>query len=452
MRYRIPSGVRAYIESTADWCSRELRNHLPALLEALNGGHGDIDHRLSAVAARTPLGQAFTEARDESSRWALPERIVFPPSAFPLRARFWRDGEGLSILLSDAEAWRSFAGLFCDDGAQRVPNPFLDRLLGGGYLESCGARKPRRHLKPGIYRLQHAAALIVGETSRILIDPVHFMDPGDPIRPDVIGDVDAIVLSHGHGDHVCPLTLAHYHRDTPVLLYDSMGGSMLCADLSGILIAAGFRDVREISPGETSQFGDVAVTARRFVGEQPWVTIPPPADRLRTHGLTWIFELNGQRIWFLVDSGFEYEATMIEEAGRVVEQFGQIDIIAANMREFPWYPGQIDGSGRYLFCFPRDELFEPGQWPHRRLITLGIDGVGRVAAIVGARCVLPHAHWFQPPGAPVLVDRREPETSILDRVRLAATADFETPAWCVGDAIMPLADGGQSVRRQAFAL
>lgn len=453
VRYGIRPGVRAYVESTADWCSLELRRHLPAIVETLKGTHGDPGFRLLAAAPATPLGQALRSAVEQSSGWALPEDLVFPPSTFPLRARFGRVGNALSVPLATAQEWRDFADLFDihGTGGHRSSSPALPRLLDRGFLEQCEDRAVSRQLGPGIYRLQHASALVVGEAARVLVDPVSFMGVDDPVRPGAIGQVDAIVLSHGHGDHVCPITLAHYHRDTPMLVYDGLGGSMLCADIAEVLVAAGFTDVRRMLPDEVARIGDVTVTAARFLGEQPWLSMPPPTKRLRTHGLTWLIELNGQKIWFLVDSGFEHGANMIDEAERIVGKHGRVDIVVANMREFYWHPGQIDGSGRYLFCFPRAELLEPATWPHRRLMTLGIDGVSKVATIVGAKCVLPHAHWFHPLGTAVLVDGRRQESSMLEQVRLSCATEVEVPPWQIGDALVPLKDGTRTLLRGAFA-
>jgi L-ascorbate metabolism protein UlaG (beta-lactamase superfamily) len=80
----------------------------------------------------------------------------------------------------------------------------------------------------------------------------------------VVDRVDAVLISHLHLDHVNPASLRMIPRETPMVV--PAGGGP-------ILWPYRFRDVREVQPGESLQFGPVTVTATpaRHSGRRyPW--------------------------------------------------------------------------------------------------------------------------------------------------------------------------------------
>ncbi|HWA60170.1 MAG TPA: MBL fold metallo-hydrolase [Caulobacteraceae bacterium] len=451
-RYRIAPGVQARTESTSDWCARHLREHLPRLVEAIRGGEARSAADLAGLFPGSVLGAAFAEAARSGSPWALPRDVVLPPSPFPLAAEFTGSGRQVRFGLKDPAAWAALAGLFLGPEAGRPPQAeaFARALVEAGHIEPADAPADRPRRAPGVYRLQHACALVVGAEAQLLVDPVHFIDGGDPIRPQDIGPVDAILLTHAHSDHVCPLSLAHYPRRTPILIYPSLGGSLLGVELDTILEAAGFTGVRVMECGQSVVFGDLTVTARRYFGEQPWLAHPPPDPRLRACGLTWIVEAGGRRFWFVADGGGEHGGSMLDEANEVRDTVGRIDLIAANLREFRWSPRQIDGSGRALLCYPTGLLFDPSAWPHDRLMTLGLRGAVELARRAGARFVAPYAHWFHAPGASVGLDDGRTEEQLLAEFDAIGQGAVEAAGWRIGDALTIGADGSLMLHRGAF--
>jgi len=110
----------------------------------------------------------------------------------------------------------------------------------------------------------HGTALIESAGRRLLTDPLLRRWAG-PLRryaplpgPDVTGNLDAILLSHLHIDHVDVGSLRLLDRRTPVIV-PAPGATTL-----GRL---GFSDVREVETGDLIRFGPVTVeaTAARHV-------------------------------------------------------------------------------------------------------------------------------------------------------------------------------------------
>ncbi len=119
----------------------------------------------------------------------------------------------------------------------------------------------------------HGTLLIESGGRRLLTDPLlrrwaaplrrYAPLPGPPVR----GDLDAILLSHLHIDHVDVGSLRLLDRRTPVLV-PSPGATTLSR--------LGFRDVREVGPGESFVFGEVIVEttpARHVVKRYPLVPV-----------------------------------------------------------------------------------------------------------------------------------------------------------------------------------
>jgi L-ascorbate metabolism protein UlaG (beta-lactamase superfamily) len=117
----------------------------------------------------------------------------------------------------------------------------------GGIVPSGTSRR--------ITYLGHSTTLIELGGVRVLTDPVlrgrvahlrRTAPAGDP------GEVDAVLISHGHHDHLDLPSLSRLPRDVPVVLPRGLGG---------LVHARGFRDVREVDEGEETAIGDVVVRA-----------------------------------------------------------------------------------------------------------------------------------------------------------------------------------------------
>jgi L-ascorbate metabolism protein UlaG (beta-lactamase superfamily) len=106
--------------------------------------------------------------------------------------------------------------------------------------------------------LGHATVLIELEGVRLLTDPVlrgrvaHLRRQVPPVDESVLGDLDAVLISHSHHDHLDLPSLRRLGSDTP-LIVPAGAGSWLGK--------RGFSNVTELGVGETAKVGAVTVTA-----------------------------------------------------------------------------------------------------------------------------------------------------------------------------------------------
>src|SRR5450759_2240729 len=104
----------------------------------------------------------------------------------------------------------------------------------------------------------HSTALIEVDGARILTDPLLRLRVGalirhSPLPPaSVYRDLDAVVISHAHLDHLDVPSLRLIDKDTPVLA--SRATTRLIKRL-------GFADVTEMEAGESRDIGHLRLTA-----------------------------------------------------------------------------------------------------------------------------------------------------------------------------------------------
>jgi L-ascorbate metabolism protein UlaG (beta-lactamase superfamily) len=106
----------------------------------------------------------------------------------------------------------------------------------------------------------HATVLVELDGERLLTDPLlrpavwHLRRHGEPAVLD--GDVDAVLVSHGHYDHLDVRSLELLGRDSTVVVPRGLGA---------LARRRGFADVAEVDVGEEVAVGAVTVTATRAV-------------------------------------------------------------------------------------------------------------------------------------------------------------------------------------------
>ena len=110
----------------------------------------------------------------------------------------------------------------------------------------------------GLEFIGHSALIIELDGVRLLTDPVTRARVG-PLRRvepvparDRLRDIDGVLISHLHWDHLDVPSLRDLGRDVPMFVPAGSGPWML---------AAGFGDVREIAVGEQAMVGGVSVRA-----------------------------------------------------------------------------------------------------------------------------------------------------------------------------------------------
>lgn len=117
--------------------------------------------------------------------------------------------------------------------------------------------------------LGHSCVLLEVETtdrvSRILLDPGSLTPPLD-----TIADLDAILITHAHPDHITAEQVQAARGDSPVLVY---GDSASCA----IATEGGIEDVHVVEPG-TVEIAGVNVVVSKWDHEIIYPGIPLPVD------------------------------------------------------------------------------------------------------------------------------------------------------------------------------
>ncbi|MCA9672992.1 MAG: MBL fold metallo-hydrolase, partial [Myxococcales bacterium] len=366
-------------------------------------------------------------AREQTdSLFVLPQDVVFPTDLFPLLLLVAHPQVGdFGLEVKDAEGLRALRQVFGQQWEDADEDSLAYRLgkalAKRGYLVARDSLPPPQLSfdAPGIYRLQHASLLFRSESSAVITDPQFaFATEQSWIGQHSLPAVDAILISHSHGDHFCPVSLMHFPRDTPIVVPRVAARSMLAEDMAHLLREAGFTKVIEAGWHESLTFGDIAVRTYPFYGEQPWITFGSPVEAFRNVGNTYVVQSAGTTSWFLIDSGHEHGHSMSDVCREVVETHGRIDLVLSNLRIFRWHSGQIDGTGRYLFCFPLDKLAAPSTWPDDQLMTFTPAEMRHFLRQAQPTYFLPYAHWWQPREAgPHVVDEVRNEDEMLQAVR-----------------------------------
>lgn len=141
----------------------------------------------------------------------------------------------------------------------------------------------------------HSTVLIETAGVRLLTDPLlqrrvgHLLRHPEPVAPELWRDLNAVLVSHGHLDHLHMASLKKINREVPVITAHG---------LARTIGKAGFADVTELAPGESLQVGDARVTA---VFAEHEVKRHPLADHSPALGFV-VGGTPGPRVWFAGDT------------------------------------------------------------------------------------------------------------------------------------------------------
>jgi L-ascorbate metabolism protein UlaG (beta-lactamase superfamily) len=123
----------------------------------------------------------------------------------------------------------------------------------------------------------HATALIEVGGARLLTDPLlrsrlaHLRRHGPPPAPEVTRDVDAVLISHLHHDHLDLPSLRLLPGGTPLVVPRGA---------AAMLQRRGFANVRELAAGETTEVAGVEVLAVDAVHDRHRLRLGLQADTL----------------------------------------------------------------------------------------------------------------------------------------------------------------------------
>jgi L-ascorbate metabolism protein UlaG (beta-lactamase superfamily) len=121
--------------------------------------------------------------------------------------------------------------------------------------------------------LGHAGLLYAAGGARILIDPMFPPRSLPSRRPDIpvhagdVGEVSAILITHGDNDHLNAQSLFRFPRNTPLVIPKNDVIRPYQVDMKRMAILLGFTDIREVAEWERLQFGEAVVIAAPFRGE-----------------------------------------------------------------------------------------------------------------------------------------------------------------------------------------
>jgi len=396
-------------------------------------------------------------SKEEWHNYVLPWKTIYPETTYPYifaiktekRTRFWT--------IPDAQELYEF-GQMIKCIAEKSNNDQISEeqrtskywigLNDIGFVQSqdviTSSRSERSSLnkvlgQAGIHRLQHACLLFRSSKTSVLVDPQFSFgccEGEDWPTIAEIGSIDAVVISHSHTDHFCKASLLMFDRNTQMIVPKVDNESMLCPNMALFLKDAGFKDIKELKAGESLCVGDITINGHPFYGEQPWMNLKEPIKSLRNIGLTYVIECGAVRSWLLVDSGQEFSNSMVNYARECRDELGRLDYVFSNMRQFGWAPNSVDGTGRYLFCYPEEIVINPRMWPSNQIMTLGCGGLAEILESLGNITFYPYAHWWNSPHRKVNLDSENMlEEKAVYELSQITSSNIVCKNWNIGDLI-----------------
>jgi L-ascorbate metabolism protein UlaG (beta-lactamase superfamily) len=228
--------------------------------------------------------------------------------------------------------------------AQGGLTDLLDTLVEAGWageVEDDSVAEEAR--EEGLWFIGHNTVFVASKTTKVLVDPWfrpwRDADPPDyrALRPRDVGPVDAIVITHSHGDHFHLGSLLAFPRDTRIFVPFVERESILATDLEKRLREVGFTRVTSLRWWETAKVGDVDLQAMPFHGEQACaIDLVDPA--LRNIGNTWILRTPSVSAAFLADTGRDSSGSMLDVALEARRRWGPVDLVFGGMRGFSLPP------------------------------------------------------------------------------------------------------------------
>jgi hypothetical protein len=410
-------------------------------------------HSLTSAAGKAfedtqDLGQSFAGISDGDPNFRLKDHLLYPPEGekvseifiqLPDAGRFvFKTGEDQSV--ADMAELISQAAIGEFDG-ERVDSvdEFCRIFSANAFVDASAYARRRLGTGNGITRLQHAGLLITHNGHGVLFDPQF----NSSFCPDSVAhdiglcdldvSIDGVFISHSHGDHFHVPSLMMLGPERPIYVPAVPRASLLCPDMKQLLVDCGLGAHALAWYAAPVRVGDIEVFALPFFGEQPLAKGCWRDSRIRNWGNTYFVRTPESSYLILIDSGSDHEGTMLEVAAYVRKEFGHVDVVLSNLKEFrvgqgssnPFY---ITGYGQYWLSLTPEQMAAFGSL-RGQTITLAPEGVAEMCRLTGAAAFLPYAHWWTEPGTAA-----RDETYMLRAVAQAGQGVATTLLeWNVGD-------------------
>ncbi|MBL8950510.1 MAG: MBL fold metallo-hydrolase [Myxococcaceae bacterium] len=265
----------------------------------------------------------------------------------------------------------------------------IDDLRGARWLEAFEAPPA----KASVVHVGHNTTLVRGRRATVLVDPYfrpasRFDLPSyQPMQPRDLGPVDAVLITHSHGDHFHLGSLLQLPPETRFFVPPVERESLFSTDCALRLRQLGFRNVEALPWWSSREVGDVTVQAMPFYGEQP--TDDEGVYRgLRNVGSTWRVEAPRVSAAFFADTGHDAHGDMAS----VCKKAEPVDVLFCGVRGFRLKPIFFSHTTlvSYLVDVPLALLTTP-----QELMADGPQAL-RYAKLLGAKKLVPCADGGAP--------------------------------------------------------
>ncbi|WP_257448931.1 MBL fold metallo-hydrolase [Archangium lipolyticum] len=356
----------------------------------------------------TPRYAALRDGnRRRGGRYPLRHEVLFPDAAKhkPRVLHLRQEERGLDFPVK-AREWPALAELFASlaRGATRAElralalEPAVGELLAD--MSSVGwlvrHEGPVEVPTPGALFVGHNTVLVASAQARVLVDPYFRPASGldrpdyQPMQPRDLGPVDAVVITHSHGDHFHLGSLLQLPRDTRIFVPAVERESLFSTDCVLRLKQLGYTRVEPLRWGEERRVGDITVRALPFHGEQP-TDGEGLYPGLFNEGNTWLVRTPDFSAAFFADAGHDVRGDM-DGVCRALREEAPVDVLFCGVRGFrlkPLFFGYTTLDA-YLVDVPLDALATPQQ------LMAGPEEALRYGELLGARYVVPCADGGAP--------------------------------------------------------
>jgi L-ascorbate metabolism protein UlaG (beta-lactamase superfamily) len=299
----------------------------------------------------TAAYDALCTTRKNLGRRVLREAVIFPdiqksPPRF-LHVRNEAQGFDSRLGLTDwpalGDALSELSGGLSDKALQafcgsRGIGEVFENLRSARWMEKRDVVSPQA---PFTF-VGHNTTAVKSAQARVVVDPyfrpasVFDLPSYQPMQAADVGRVDAIVITHSHGDHFHLGSLIQFPRQTKIFVPPVERESLFSTDCAARLRSLGFTQVEALPWWSSRQVKDIHITALPFFGEQP-TDGPGVHSGLRNVGSTWLVKTPAKTALFVADAGHDVSGHM-DQVMKKVQTMTHVDVLFSGVRGFKLKP------------------------------------------------------------------------------------------------------------------